>query len=237
MPSRDYAHNSRIPLFFFAAFRYLLMNKESPRLLSYIIPWDSGKAPNPWWEDCTLAVCKPVIRRTANEGDWIVGLTPKSLGHRLVYAMQIREILTFAEYYKDPRYSVKKPDFQSEDARMWMGDNFYEPVNGEYIQHISAHNVQGRTKAELKAKHERDISGKNVLISDLFFYYGGNHQPLHSDLDFLRVRRGHKVHGVKELLAFERKASHLLKNPGVHGIPLIFESELAKLAYLHKKSS
>ena len=41
-------------------------------LYSYVIKHDSGFAANPFWGYCTLADCKPAIRRTAKVGDWIV---------------------------------------------------------------------------------------------------------------------------------------------------------------------
>jgi len=43
------------------------------KLYTYCIPFDDDAAPNPYWGLCTLVICKPVIRRTANIGDWIVG--------------------------------------------------------------------------------------------------------------------------------------------------------------------
>jgi hypothetical protein len=48
-----------------------------PKLYSYCIPYDDGAAPNPYWEVCTLVICKPVIRRTARAGDSIVGTGSK----------------------------------------------------------------------------------------------------------------------------------------------------------------
>jgi hypothetical protein len=39
------------------------------KLYSYCIPVDDGAAPNPFWDICTLVICKPVIRRTAQIGD------------------------------------------------------------------------------------------------------------------------------------------------------------------------
>lgn len=44
------------------------------RLFSYCIPVDDGAAPNPFWGVCTLAICKPAIRRVAEVGDWIAGV-------------------------------------------------------------------------------------------------------------------------------------------------------------------
>ncbi len=40
---------------------------------SYIVRYDSGFAPNPFYGFCTLATCKPDIRKHAQVGDWIVG--------------------------------------------------------------------------------------------------------------------------------------------------------------------
>ena len=44
-----------------------------PNLFSYVLRYDDGAAPNPFWGTCTLAICKPAIRRKANLGDWVVG--------------------------------------------------------------------------------------------------------------------------------------------------------------------
>lgn len=59
------------------------------RLFSYVVRFDSGFAPNPFYGYCTLATCKPPIRRTALVGDWIIGTGSASqevkLGGHLVY--------------------------------------------------------------------------------------------------------------------------------------------------------
>jgi len=49
------------------------------KLFSYIIPIDDGPAPNPFGDICTLAICKPAIRRKAQVGDWVIGI----LNHHL----------------------------------------------------------------------------------------------------------------------------------------------------------
>lgn len=45
------------------------LEKRKMKLFSYIVTHDAGFAPNPFWGYCTLACCKPAIRRTANVGD------------------------------------------------------------------------------------------------------------------------------------------------------------------------
>ena len=78
-----------------------------PRLYSYIVANDTGFAPNPFHGYCTLATCKPRIRKTARVGDWIVGTGSKRNGKAgyAVYAMRVTEIMTFDEYWSDPRVS------------------------------------------------------------------------------------------------------------------------------------
>jgi hypothetical protein len=40
-----------------------------PELYSYVVVKDSGIAPHPYGGLCSLALCKPVIRRRADVGD------------------------------------------------------------------------------------------------------------------------------------------------------------------------
>ena len=44
----------------------------SRSLFSYVVRSDGGFAPNPFFGYCTLATCKPRIRKGALVGDWIV---------------------------------------------------------------------------------------------------------------------------------------------------------------------
>jgi len=43
--------------------------KPEADLYSYTVRYDDGAAPNPFNGMCTLAICKPAIRRTAAPGD------------------------------------------------------------------------------------------------------------------------------------------------------------------------
>ena len=42
------------------------------KLYTYCLRYDDGAAPNPYWGVCTLVICKPAIRRSAEPGDWVV---------------------------------------------------------------------------------------------------------------------------------------------------------------------
>ena len=75
------------------------------RIHSYVVRYDSGFAPNPFYGYCTLATCKPGIRRKAEVEDWVVGSgsNDRSVGRGgyLVYAMRVTEVMTFDDYTVD----------------------------------------------------------------------------------------------------------------------------------------
>ena len=51
---------------------------------SYIVARDFGFAPNPFNAVLTLATCKPIVRKGAEVGDFVIGVTPKCLGNKLL---------------------------------------------------------------------------------------------------------------------------------------------------------
>ena len=106
-------------------------------LFSYIVTRDFGFAPNPFPPYCTLATCKPVIRSHAKIDDWVLGVGSaaqnSTMNHRLIYAMQVQEILTYDEYWNDERFYYKRAVMNG-SKRQNYGDNFYHSnkVSGKY---------------------------------------------------------------------------------------------------------
>lgn len=195
------------------------------RIFSYIITSDSGFSPNPFWGYCTLACCKPVIRRTAEKGDFVIGISPRNLGYKVVYVMKITEDpVTFDEYFTDARFQAKIPDYRQRGSIHRRGDNIYKPIgNGEYRQLRSRHSL--RTGAENVETKKRDLSGERVLISNQFSYFGREAMNLPDDLQCLIATRGHKCRFdesvQQQFLAFVKTLPN-----GVRGLPLIWpESE------------
>jgi hypothetical protein len=173
------------------------------KLYAYIIVHDTGFSPNPFWGYCTLACCKPVIRRTACVGDWIVGLSSKADGNRLVYAMQVEEVLTYVKYYLDCRFSDKIPDYAKEKVIYKCGDNIYKPLPKGGFQQLQSMHSNG-TLENLKLKLH-DLGGVSVLISRNFYYFGSQPLKLPSELNDLKVSRGHKNRFSDSVkLAFEK---------------------------------
>ena len=110
----------------------------SMKLYSYCIPCDDGAAPNPYWGICTLAICKPAIRRTVSIGDWVVATGAKNVegtdySNMLVYAMLVTEKMTLQEYdeFCRAKYPKKVPDWDDRDHRRRLGDCIYEVIPEE----------------------------------------------------------------------------------------------------------
>jgi hypothetical protein len=146
------------------------------RIYSYVVRYDSGFAPNPFYGCCTLATCKPDIRRGAKIGDWVVGSgsNDRSIrrGGHLVYAMRVTEIMTFDEYGADPRFEAKKP-FRKGSRKQSCGDNIYFRVapDAPWQQRDSFHS---RPDGSLNPDHVlRDTGVDRVLVSNDFVYFGG----------------------------------------------------------------
>lgn len=143
------------------------------RLYSYIVARDYGFAPNPFFGVCTLATCKPRIRKTAQVGDWVVGTGSKKNGldGHLVYAMVVEETLTFDEYWEDPRFRQKKPNLHG-SLKQAYGDNIYhrDPSTGEWLQADSHHSFKGGRPNQWNIDH--DTKTPRVLVGFGFKYWG-----------------------------------------------------------------
>jgi hypothetical protein len=139
------------------------------------VRYDSGFAPNPFYGFCTLATCKPDIRKSATTGEWVIGSgsADKSLkrGGFLVYAMRVTETIHFMQYWNDPRFQNKKPDLSRSRMRA-CGDNIYcKAVNGRWGQLNSFHS---QNDGSPNPKHiKRDTGVDRILVSEDFVYFGG----------------------------------------------------------------
>lgn len=142
------------------------------RIYSYIIARDFGFAPNPFYGYCTLATCKPKIRKGARVGDWVMGTGAKKrydLAGHVVYAMRVDEVLDFDGYWVDPRFQSKKPLLNGSLKQLY-GDNIYHKRGRLWIQEDSHHSLSGG-RPNLK-NIERDTGTNRVLISRNFVYLG-----------------------------------------------------------------
>ena len=154
----------------------LVANRPLARLFSYVVRYDSGFAPNPFYGFCTLATCKPMIRRAAMVGDWIVGTGSSAQavnrGTRLVHAIKITETTDFRSYWQDPRFAHKRPARRG-SRKQSCGDNIYyrSADDSAWLQLDSFHT---KPDGSVKPDHvARDTGTDRILISADFYYFGG----------------------------------------------------------------
>lgn len=160
---------------------------------SYVITRDFGFAPNPFGKYCTLATCKPKIRKSTSPGDWIIGITSKKLGNKLLFAMCVNKKITFNEYWNDPIFQYKKPIMNGSLKKMY-GDNiyFFDDEKNEWHQENSHHSLEDGKTNYLNLN--KDTPGKYVLISDEFFYFGSEYITIpHGIKKHIIVGIGHKI--------------------------------------------
>lgn len=199
---------------------HLVSNETKPRYFTYIVTADAGFAPNPFYRFCTLAVCKPVIRKKAKEGDWIIGLYSRakkissdSRG-KLVYVMQVTEKMTLDEYWKNKKFFKKR--YSDKNSKSRCGDNIYRKNSkGEWVQEKNQYHNSPKAQ-------EADTKGKFVLISNNFFYFGKSDVQLPKDFKRLvsKIPRGHKYKGLEkegEKLVNSLSGKYKI---GVHGDPI-----------------
>jgi hypothetical protein len=143
-------------------------------LYSYVITRDYGFAPNPFHGVCTLATCKPVIRRIAKTGDWIIGTGSAEYQRtgQLICAMRVSESMTFDDYWADPRFRAKRPDLTGSKMQAF-GDNIYSrDDSGQWVQLDSHHSRPG---GEINPDNVADDTQTNrVLIATEFSYFGAD---------------------------------------------------------------
>lgn len=158
-------------------------------LYAYAITRDFGFAPNPFHGLCTLATCKPGIRKTAKAGDWILGIGGSCLKHaksKCILLMKVSEKVSFQEYWDDDRFLLKRPSRNGSRVQM-LGDNIYHKDDSyDWIQEDSHHSNSDGTHNPTNL--DRDTgSSDQVLISNYFVYFGN--QAITINLDSIGYRR------------------------------------------------
>lgn len=154
------------------------------KLSAYIVSVDSGFSPNPFGRRCTLACCKPTIRRNADQGDIIVGSGSVRCGMsgKLIYAMRVREVVPFQTYWE--RYPSKRPSSRSPVRQ--RGDNIWHEHSAGVWRGIpgALHDDYHR---------DRDLRGENALVADDFYYFGRDAIPVPDEFtSILATTQGHK---------------------------------------------
>jgi hypothetical protein len=188
------------------------------KIYSYVLRIDSGAAPNPFWGLCTLTICKPVIRRNAQVGDWVIGTGSKNttlkdgktydFSEKIVYAMKVTDKKTLKEYdeFCKANLANKIPKWKTKDWRLRVGDCIYDySTNHEPTIREGVHNEDHR---------QRDLSGCYALLSDHFYYFGVEAIELPPELkELIKRNQGHKKIEKPDLIKeFEKWIKKFEKN-------------------------
>ena len=174
-----------------------------PSVYLYVVDRDFGFAPNPFHGYCTLATCKPIIRRTASIGDWVIGMGGcrlEATGH-CIFAMKVTKKIAFDEYWSNAEYAEKKP-VRNGSKKMLVGDNIYhrESNGAPWQQEDSHHSQEDGTPDHFNV--ERDTNSNNVLISTRFLYFGDQAPRVPRDiLDTIGYKNGRNHRKIDETIA------------------------------------
>ncbi len=168
------------------------------RLFTYKVAFDGGSAPNPFYQVCTLAICKPKIRSVAKRGDVVLGLGCGDEESRIVYCMVVGAAVPWEKYidgcrsgslevegkiYKNlnkkiPRNTNDQGDCIWKEAAIYM----------DSLDSWSSHGGEDDFNRDVK-------NGKNVLIGDVYWYFGNGDTHkifLSGDLKEIIPGRGHR---------------------------------------------
>lgn len=186
------------------------------RLYTYVVTVDSGLAPNPFWDWCTLSVCTPNHQGSAvKPGDWIAGFSSKDTGYKFIYAMKVDERIHMNNYFHDPRFQTKKP-IMTGGWKQRCGDNFYNlNSQGEWVQHPNPFH-EGLQNTDTRVPY--------VFVAREFWYLGKSRVDTPSEFLAMVGGRGARVnhpHGLPEKFKTWVQSTF---SPGVVDKPLDVES-------------
>lgn len=196
-----------------------------PACFSYVVAEDYGFAPNPFYGFCTLATCKPKIRKAAKVGDWIIGTGSKKTSREefLVYVMRVAETMTYNEYWEAPRFLRKRPYLRGSNKQAF-GDNIYYHDGRKWCQQDSHHSKKDGTPEKKNIKH--DTKTDRVLIGTEYAYWGEEGPRIPSrfrdygDDDICKKGPGHKCRFSEKLVAEFVAWFRCLSMQGCLGRPL-----------------
>jgi hypothetical protein len=163
------------------------------RIYYYKLTHDAGAAPCVQRGMLSLAICKPIMRKSAEVGDLIFGFTANSLDpqNRLIYAARITKKLPDGEYY-DGKFTSRH-------------DCIYSFGSGRYVRRTNANFHDKPSDLTHDLGRHPEYRRANVLLSTDFRYFGVNGTDEYkSKYDLIRnavesLGRGQRVNLTPEL--------------------------------------
>jgi len=130
------------------------------KIYFYKLTVDAGAAPCIKNGILSLAICKPMLRKTAVAGDLIFGFAANSLhrDNRLIYLARVTRALRNGEYFRSSRYTKR-------------GDCIYRFRSGEFVWRKGAR-YHGPNDLVHDLGAFPEYPRANVLLSTDFRYFG-----------------------------------------------------------------
>jgi hypothetical protein len=161
------------------------------KICTYTMTGDTGFAPNPYHGFCTLTACTPNhMNARLQSGDLIAGFRRVADRPCLVYWMEVAEVLDYANYSLDARFTEKKPRMNG-TWKTRCGDNiYYRDANGRWQQLETIHHAE-------KAQKDKDLRHPVVYVASRFSYHGGLASPENTGLPCRLVGVMKSCRGIK----------------------------------------
>ncbi len=156
---------------------------DMSKVYMYVVARDFGFAPNPFHGVCTLATCKPKIRRVAKAGDWVIGMGGndlRAIGH-CIYLMRVTGTMSFQEYWDSTAFYAKRP-VRNGSRKMMVGDNIYHKLHpdDQWTQEDSHHSQSDGSPEWWNV--ENDTQTDRILYSRRFVYFGKSAMMIPKDV-------------------------------------------------------
>jgi len=176
------------------------------RIWRYVLATDSGMAPCIEKGMLSLSCCKPMIRKYARPGEWVVGFVPKSIGRgRVAWVGQIADIVPLDKYER--RFPGRQDAIYGLRASAPGEPKVMVPLREDY-------------HADERSRR-RDLNGRNALIFGPFWYWGGVGISAPAEIAgsaHYYVGQSAKNSSPEKIEALEAWARSKAE-PGVHGSP------------------
>jgi hypothetical protein len=175
-------------------------NPDMSRIWGYSLVADNGMAPCIERGILTLCLCKPMIRKSASVGEWVVGFVPKRINDGRVHVCWAGRIAGIF-----PMGDCEKQFPGRQDAIYKLTVSGWEFLRADYHEEI----------------RDRDLNGKNALIFEPFWYWGGVGMAVADDIDELaRYYVGQTAkNSSRERIARLQEWLRSVAEPGLHGEP------------------
>jgi hypothetical protein len=128
------------------------------------------------------------MKAKLEQGDWLIGNSPKQDRNRLVYAMRISEVLSMDGYFQDDRFQRKKPKPEGTPTQQ-CGDNvYYTRADGQW-RRLPSH-FHNKCSAFIKDVG-KNFEGRPVFVSEHFYYFGDRRVAIpHEFAQVIKDRQG-----------------------------------------------